>query len=256
MGNYTPDAQRTWLGTAGEIGAGFAPGWSTFASGRDLVHDVTHWEWSVGHAVQTGGDLLGLVPFARGITKGAGAAVRGLRGGADVVQAATRFEGAVAKSTVAGSSSLFDASGRLVRNGSRPILGQAALNDCGPTSVGMILDTLKPSRISTNLVNLMTSAKGVTMDRLAALLRQNGVNAVWSAGNTVGDIARLTASGNPVIAAVRAGTGGHAVVVDGVTTRMGQLVVAIRDPGNGGTQYFQLASEFAKNFIGQIVFVR
>jgi filamentous hemagglutinin len=117
----------------------------------------------------------------------------------------------------------------------------------------MVLDTTNAGRASTNIINLALSARGTTMDRLAALLRRNGVNATWRAGYSVDDVARATAGGNPLIAAVRVpGGGGHAVVVDGVTTRMGQRVVAIRDPA-GGRQYFELTSEFARRFLGQVV---
>ena len=124
----------------------------------------------------------------------------------------------------------------------------------GPTSVGMVLDTTNAARTSTNIINLGLSANGTTIDRLAALLRQNGVNAVWRQGYSIGDVAKATEGGKPLIAAVRVpGGGGHAIVVDGLTTRMGQSVVAIRDPSGGGQQYFELASEFAKRFTGHVV---
>jgi len=56
------------------------------------------------------------------------------------------------------------------------------------------------------------------------------------------------------IARVTLGNGeGYFVVVDGVTTRLGQSVVAARDPGTG-TQYFVPANEFSKKFSGQVVF--
>lgn len=87
-------------------------------------------------------------------------------------------------------------------------------------------------------------------------LRQNGMNAAWKTGYSIDDIARATQTGKPLIAAVRVpGGGGHAVVIDGVTTRMGQLVVAVRDPASG-RQYFELASEFAKRFTGQVVTIQ
>jgi hypothetical protein len=41
----------------------------------------------------------------------------------------------------------------------------------------------------------------------------------------------------------------HWVVVDGVTTRLGQEVLAIRDPW--GIQYFELTSVFGPRFTGQ-----
>jgi len=65
---------------------------------------------------------------------------------------------------------------------------------------------------------------------------------------TVSEIAKATQGGNPVIMIVR-NVGStrvneltHYVVVDGVTTRMGRQVMAIRDPH--GTQYFELVESF------------
>lgn len=115
----------------------------------------------------------------------------------------------------------------------------------------MVLDTINPGRASTNTINLALTARGTTMDRLAALLRRNGVNATWRGRYSIDDVARATAGGNPLLAAVRVPGGGHAVVVDGVTTRMGQRVVAVRDPR--GRQYFELVSEFSKRFRGEVV---
>jgi hypothetical protein len=79
-GNYTPDEDRTWLGIGGEIGVGFVPYVSTVASARDLTFDLSHWKWSWGHALQTTGDVVGLIPFARGFVKSAGAESRTVRG--------------------------------------------------------------------------------------------------------------------------------------------------------------------------------
>lgn len=46
----------------------------------------------------------------------------------------------------------------------------------------------------------------------------------------------------------------HFVVVDGVTTRNGVAVVAIRDPH--GVQYFSPVRTFEKNFSGEVVVPR
>ncbi|MCO3324625.1 hypothetical protein FA200_18730 [Pseudomonas aeruginosa] len=46
----------------------------------------------------------------------------------------------------------------------------------------------------------------------------------------------------------------HFVVVDGVTTRNGVSVVAIRDPH--GTQYFSPVAIFEKSFTGEVVVPR
>jgi hypothetical protein len=80
FGNYTPDEERTLLGTIGEIGVGFIPYVGSAASARDLSYDLTHWEWTWWHGIQTAGDLIGLIPFARGFTKTAGATARAIKG--------------------------------------------------------------------------------------------------------------------------------------------------------------------------------
>jgi len=49
--------------------------------------------------------------------------------------------------------------------------------------------------------------------------------------------------------------GGHAIVVDGITVRQGQQVVAIRDPALG-RQYFTPIDEFSQKFSGSVVFTK
>ncbi len=91
-GNYTPDEERTLLGTIGEIAVGFTPFFGTAASARDLSYDLTHWEWTWWHGIQTAGDLIGLIPLARGFTKTAGATARAIKGtnrGAKLASAAS-----------------------------------------------------------------------------------------------------------------------------------------------------------------------
>lgn len=69
------------------------------------------------------------------------------------------------------------------------------------------------------------------------------------------DLFHYTSNGTPVIARIADKTGGssfsHFVVVDGVTTRNGISVVAIRDPW--GKQYFSPVSTFEKNFTRDVV---
>ena len=152
-----------------------------------------------------------------------------------------------------GNRSTFDGAGQMARNGVRPVQKQVANNTCAPTSVGMVLDTVNPGRASTAFINRALSSKGMSMSSTAAMLRQSGVQATHRTGYNIADIARATARGNPLIAAVRVPGGGfHAIVIDGVTTRMGQAVVAIRDPGDG-RQYFELVITFAQRFTGQVV---
>ena len=114
---------------------------------------------------------------------------------------------------------VFDDTGQLERNGSRVVFNQGNAPTCAPTSCGMILDTLGRS---VDLVSLVESANvganGLKADHVADLLRGEGVDASFKTRMTVQDLADATINGTPAIAAVRQG-GGHAIVVDGVTTR-------------------------------------
>jgi hypothetical protein len=92
-------------------------------------------------------------------------------------------------------------------------------------------------------------ANGMTADRVAALLRSEGVDASFKSRMTIQDLADATANGNPAIAAVRQGGVGHAIVIDEVTTRQGVPVVAIRDPW--GQQYFEKIDVFNQRFLKQ-----
>lgn len=65
-------------------------------------------------------------------------------------------------------------------------------------------------------------------------------------------MAEVTKNGNAVIARLNIADG-HFVVVDGITNRLGQSVVAIRDPGSG-RQYSLTRSEFESKFSGQVVY--
>jgi hypothetical protein len=59
MGNYTDDV--TILGTGGQIALGFT-GIDIVGDIRDVLYDITHWEWSWEHAGQFGLDAIGLIP--------------------------------------------------------------------------------------------------------------------------------------------------------------------------------------------------
>jgi filamentous hemagglutinin len=90
---------------------------------------------------------------------------------------------------------------------------------------------------------------------LTKALRANGAeSAKWSLEATVDDLAAWTAQGNAAIAHVNLKHGGHFVVVAGVTTRGGQAVVAVRDPGTG-LQYFVPRAEFESKFSKQVVYM-
>lgn len=84
----------------------------------------------------------------------------------------------------------------------------------------------------------------MTSPAIRDLLRGRGVDASVVKGLTVDKLALATADGSPSIIIVEQGKGFHAVVVDGVTTRKGVSVVAVRDPW--GAQYFEEASIFPR----------
>jgi len=150
----------------------------------------------------------------------------------------------------AGGANFFDDAGKMVRRGSRPVYRQCCGTvTCGPTSVGMILDTLRAGRASTQTAHSVKSF-GTYITELADTLRANGLNAVTRTRQSIDDLVNLTRSGSPAIAHLRT-NGGHFVVVDGVTVRAGRAVVAIRDPAGG--QYFQLVDDFLEAFSGGVV---
>ena len=92
--------------------------------------------------------------------------------------------------------------------------------------------------------------------QLQRALRDNGVGSTFVPNASISDLARFTSNGRPAIATVQTGPStGHAVVVDGVTTRGGQQVVAIRDPSgrpNGGV-YYETVSSFQDRFTGGVI---
>ncbi|MGZ2747417.1 two-partner secretion domain-containing protein [Burkholderia stagnalis] len=162
--------------------------------------------------------------------------------------------GANAVSEVAGGT--FDAAGKLTRNGSRTVIAQEAVNTCGPTSCRMVLDTLgRPVDLSALVQRAQVGKNGVGIDVLADVLRSEGVDATYRSGLSIDALREATKSGNPAIVAVKLDGGGHAVVVDGITTRLGVEVVAVRDPWKG-VQYYQAIDEFKKIYYRQGVLIR
>ena len=145
----------------------------------------------------------------------------------------------------------------LPRKGTRTVYSQGATLTCGHNSCGMVLDTLGKSIDPAVLIqNIKPGSAGIGMNQVASLFRSQGVNASTFAGENVDDLARYTQNGTPVIARIKyptpgASNGGHAVVIDGVTTRSGIPVVAIRDPH--GAQYFSPVSTFKQHFSGHVV---
>ncbi|MEE1880863.1 filamentous hemagglutinin N-terminal domain-containing protein [Pseudomonas soli] len=147
----------------------------------------------------------------------------------------------------------------ITRNGERLVVNQGQNPTCGHNSCGMVLDTLgKKVDIDSLIQKLKPQKDGIYPHDVASLLRGEGVPAQAFGSRNVADLERYTNSGTPVIARIFDNTNGtrfsHFVVVDGVTTRNGVAVVAIRDPH--GVQYFSPVRTFEKNFSGEVVVPR
>lgn len=142
------------------------------------------------------------------------------------------------------------------RNGDRPVVNQGALSTCGHNSCGMVLDTMgKPVNIVGLINKTPPTPGGITSMQVAGILKSEGVEASAWAGRKVSDISRYTSNGTPIVVRIIDKNGGsgfsHFVVVDGVTSRNGIPVVAIRDPW--GKQYFSPVTTFERNFTGEVI---
>ena len=114
----------------------------------------------------------------------------------------------------------------------------------------MVLDTLLPERNVTNLGGLIgADVRVVRINELADTLNANGLNATFNRRLDLDTLRNATAGKNPAIVAIETPNGGHAVVVDGFTNKLGRDVVSIRDPH--GQAYFQTVEEFKKVFLKQ-----
>ncbi|MBR8657340.1 C39 family peptidase, partial [Achromobacter sp. Marseille-Q0513] len=146
------------------------------------------------------------------------------------------------------------------RNTDRLLVDQGLVPTCGHNSCGMVLSTLgKDVDIGTLINRAPPTERGITSGRVVALMASEGVPASAYRMRNVDDLARYTSNGTPVIVRIVDSSGktdfSHFVVVDGVTTRNGRKVVAIRDPQSNG-QYFSPVETFAKNFTGDVVVPR
>ncbi len=139
------------------------------------------------------------------------------------------------------------------RNGDRLLLNQGTAPTCAHTSCSLVLDTIGKQVDPADLISLIPpGADGIALPAIRSLFASRGIKSSYKSNRTVDDLADLTSDGTPVIARIAAPNfGGHAVVVDGVTTKLGVKVVAIRDPQ--GVQYFSPVTTFEKYFKGQIV---
>ncbi|MBB5020636.1 hypothetical protein HNQ59_003961 [Chitinivorax tropicus] len=157
---------------------------------------------------------------------------------------------------IVGGGNTFNDAGRLSRNGNRAVFAQETINTCGPTSCGMVLDTLgRPVNLGTLVQQIQVGRNGVGIDSLAKLLQSEGVNASYQSRLSIEALRKATADGNPAIVAVKLEGGGHAVVVDGITTRQGVEVVSIRDPWKGA-QYHEQLDVFKQRYYRQGVIIK
>jgi len=145
------------------------------------------------------------------------------------------------------------------RNGDRLVVNQGPVPTCGHNSCGMVLNTLgKDVDVEALIQKLPPSEKGIFAQDVAVLMKSEGVPASAFGNRNVADLARYTSNGTPVVVRLFDKSGGsdfsHFVVVDGVTTKNGIPVVAIRDPH--GTQYFSPVTTFERNFSGEVVVPR
>jgi hypothetical protein len=137
---------------------------------------------------------------------------------------------------------------RLPRNTKLPVFAQHTPVACGPTAARMLMSTLNPASKYEIVKQYVTGKFGVYITEVRDILIKYGFKAKWESKWTTDMIAKATAGRNPIVAHVK----GHFVIVDGVTIRNGQRVVAIRDPWKG-TQYFESVIEFEKRFTGNVV---
>jgi len=173
-------------------------------------------------------------------------------------------DNAVQGGTTAGENALTEAGAHnpllddaIPRNGDRLVLDQGAVPTCGHNSCGMVLDTLgKPVDVEALIQKLPPTQEGIYTQDVAALMNSEGVPTVAFGDRNVSDLARYTANGTPVVVRIADSSSdfSHFVVVDGVTTRNGVPVVAIRDPN--GSQYFSPVSSFQNSFTGEVAVPR
>lgn len=129
---------------------------------------------------------------------------------------------------------------------------------CGQHSCAMVLNT----RGQTVKVDDLIASHGpefkigTSQKQLIKLLSDNDVKSAFVSSARVKDLKRYTSNGKPAIATVKTGPDTyHAVVVDGVTKRNGQEVLAIRDPAGGvnGGVYYETAASFKARFFGNVI---
>jgi hypothetical protein len=166
--------------------------------------------------------------------------------------------GTAAPSGGAAATGPFDEAGILrTRGGERIVIPQGPNPTCGPISAAMVAQGEGAFVIPENFV-VIARQKGWLTEK--GMFRSDLPNLLWEAriashevtGASLEQLAAATAKGKPTIVRLN-GNPAHFIIVDGVTTRMGQPVVAIRNPH--GQKYFQLTSEFEKQWDKSMIVV-
>ena len=124
---------------------------------------------------------------------------------------------------------------------------------CGQHACGMVLNTLgKPVAVDDLIKQVPGTNEGTTTAELVSLLSNNNVISTAHTKIPVNQLNEWTSNGTPAIAMVRSGSDTlHHIVVDGITQRNGQTVIAIRDPAKGS--YYETIESFQNRFVGNAV---
>jgi hypothetical protein len=150
-----------------------------------------------------------------------------------------------------------------------PLYGQETPMSCGIASVRMVIASVTNKNVPESDLRAQSQqypggynlTNGTSMGNMTEVLRAQGVaNATTpQSGQTVSDIARHTASGDPaIIHFANPGGGGHFVVVDSVRTDAnGDKTLVIRDPwppGQGTRTEMSETDFMARGFSGFTIY--
>ncbi|WP_227541451.1 MULTISPECIES: cysteine peptidase family C39 domain-containing protein [Acinetobacter] len=145
------------------------------------------------------------------------------------------------------------------RNTDRLVLNQGQSPTCGHNSCAMVLDTLgKPVNVDQLMQKYGYKIDGLYPQEVAKIMKDNNIDVYNFSARTLNDLSRYTSNGKPVIVRIADPKNpkefSHFVVVDGITEKNGQKVVAIRDPH--GKSYFSPVDTFKKAFTGEAIVPR
>lgn len=159
----------------------------------------------------------------------------------------------------------FNELGRLqgsLENPTTPVYAQEESQSCVIASSRMIAETQTGRNIPESDLRAQSTAMGpggydpaggTDMTLGDDLLRENGVSGASEFGPlSIDDLDAATANGDPAMVRLQhAGGGGHAVVVDGVSTAPdGTRMITIRDPGGSGSSQTMPVTQFQNDYYG------